>query len=387
MHRHLYDEDHDAYRESVRLFIEREVSPHYDHWERAGLVDRTAWTAAGDHGVLGLGVPTELGGGGVDDYRFRMVVAEELARAGATSFAAGLSVHDDIVTPYLLELATPEQAERWLPGMAAGRTIGAIAMTEPGAGSDLRGTRTTARRDAGEWVLDGQKTFITNALLCGLVVVLARTAQDPPAYSLIVVEDGTPGFTRGRKLDKIGLAAQDTAELFFEHASVPAENLLGDEGQGLRYLMERLPRERLSIAASAQASARATYDETVRYVFGRHAFGQPVGDFQHVRFELAELSTELDVGQAYLDASTLALNAGELSAVDAAKLKWWTTEMQKRVVDRCLQLHGGYGYMSEYRVARDFRDSRVQTIYGGTTEIMKEIVGRDIARQANTSRP
>ena len=387
MRRHLYEDDHDTFRTTVRRFVEREVTPHYDEWERQGLVDRGAWLAAGTQGIIGLAIPSRLGGAGVDDYRFRMVVAEEMARAGVTSFAAGLSVHDDIVTPYLLDLATPEQQVRWLPAMAAGSAIGAIAMTEPDAGSDLRGVRTTAHRDGDSWVLNGQKTFITNGLLSGLVIVLARTSTtEPAAFSLLVVEEGTPGFTRGRKLEKVGLAAQDTAELFFQDAAVPGDNLLGEAGLGLRYLMERLPRERLSIAASAQAAARVTYDETVRYVFARRAFGRPVGDFQHVRFELAELSTELDVTEAYLDTATRALNAGTLTAVDAAKLKWWTTEMQKRIVDRCVQLHGGYGYMTEYAVARAYRDARVQTIYGGTTEIMKEIIGRDIAAGA-TARP
>jgi alkylation response protein AidB-like acyl-CoA dehydrogenase len=382
LQRHLYDDDHETYRQSVREFVDREVSPHYEDWERRGLVDRDAWVAAGAHDIIGLAIPSGLGGCGVDDYRFRMVVAEEMARAGATSFAAGLAVHDDIVTPYLLDLASPQQQARWLPGIAAGTTIGAIAMTEPGAGSDLRGVRTTAELDGDTWVVNGQKTFITSGLLSGLVVVLARTNADPAAYSLLVVEEGTPGFTRGRKLDKVGLAAQDTAELFFDNATVPAANLLGEAGLGLRYLRERLPRERLSIASSAQASARTTFAETVRYVFDRQAFGRSLGDFQHVRFELAEMSTELDLGESFLDSATLALEAGELSAVDAAKLKWWLTEMQKRVVDRCLQLHGGYGYMTEYAVARAFRDSRVQTIYGGTTEIMKEIIGRDIARSS-----
>lgn len=309
------------------------------------------------------------------------MVIEELANIGAAALISSFSLQDNIVVPYIKDLGTEEQKQRWLPGMASGALIGAIAMTEPGAGSDLQGIRTTAVRDGDQWILNGQKTFITSGINADLVVVVARTDPDAGSrgLSLLVVESGAAGFSRGRKLDKVGLHAQDTAELYFENVTVSDANLLGAEGRGFVHLMERLPLERLSIATSAIAGAQAIYAETKKYCFERTAFGRPIGDFQNTRFMLAELATELDVTRAYHDAAVLALNAGELTGVDAAKAKWWTTELQKRVVDRCLQLYGGYGYMLEYPVARAFVDSRIQTIYGGTTEIMKEIIGRDIA--------
>ncbi|WP_236787805.1 acyl-CoA dehydrogenase family protein [Amycolatopsis sp. GM8] len=388
MERRLFTEDHDAYREIVREFVVREVAPKLERWDRERLIDRATWESAGKQGLIGLGVPEEYGGGGQPDYRYQVVVMEEFARVGAASLISSFSLQDDIVVPYVKDLGTEEQKRRWLPGMASGQLIGAIAMTEPGAGSDLQGVRTTARRDGGDWVIDGQKTFITSGVNADLVIVVART--DPAAgsrgFSLIVVETGTPGFTRGRKLDKVGLHAQDTAELFFDNVRVPVSNLLGTEGRGFTHLMERLPLERLSIATSALAGAEAVFAGTRRYCFERKAFGRSIGDFQHTRFQLAEMATELDVTRAYHDAAVFALNEGTLSAVDAAKAKWWATETQKRVVDRCVQLHGGYGYMIEYPVARAFVDSRIQTIYGGTTEIMKEIIGRDLAR-AEAGRP
>jgi long-chain-acyl-CoA dehydrogenase len=378
----LFTADHDDYRQVVRAFVEREVCPNLTRWDQERLIDRQVWLAAGKQGIIGLSVPGEYGGGGEPDYRYQVVVMEELARAGAASLASSFSLQDNIVIPYLKDLGTEQQKQRWLTGMAAGQLIGAIAMTEPGAGSDLQGVRTTAVRDGDDWVVNGQKTFITSGVNADFVIVVARTDPEAGArgFSLIVVETGTPGFTRGRKLDKIGLHAQDTAELFFSGARVPAANVLGTEGRGFMHLMERLPLERLAIATSALASAQAVFTETTRYCFDRTAFGRPIGDFQNTRFQLAEMSTELDVTRAYHDAAVLALNAGRLSAVDAAKAKWWASELQKRVVDRCLQLHGGYGYMLEYPVARAFLDSRIQTIYGGTTEIMKEIIGRDLAR-------
>jgi alkylation response protein AidB-like acyl-CoA dehydrogenase len=379
--RTLFTPDNDAYRDLVREFVSREVEPNMSRWDNERLIDRHVWGAAGKHGIIGLAVPEEFGGSGQDDFRYQVVIFDELARVGATSLNSSFSVQNNIVIPYVSDLGTDEQKHRWLPGLAAGELIGAIAMTEPGAGSDVQGVRTTAARDGGEWVISGQKTFITNGINADVVIVVTRT--DPAAgargFSLFVVEAGTAGFAKGRNLDKIGLHAQDTAELFFNDVRVPAANLLGIEGHGFGHLMERLPRERLSIAAVALSSAEAIFTETKRYCFARRAFGQPIGDFQHTRFQLADMSTELDVTRAYLDAAVLALNAGTLTATDAAKAKWWATEVQKRVVDRCLQLHGGYGYMLEYPVARAFLDSRVQTIYGGTTEIMKEIIGRDIA--------
>ena len=381
MERQLFTDDHDAYREMVREFVTREVTPHLKRWDADRLIDRDVWLAAGMQGVIGLGVPEQYGGGGQPDYRYRVVVTDELTKAGASSLTSSFGLQDDIVLPYITDLGTEEQKRHWLPKMARGELIGAIAMTEPGAGSDLQGVRTIAYRDGDEWVINGQKTFITSGINADFAIVVARTNPDAGArgLSLLVVETGTAGFTRGRKLDKIGLHAQDTAELFFDNVRVPAANVLGTEGRGFAHLMERLPRERMSIAVGAMSSMDAVFTETKRYCFQRTAFDKPIGDFQNTRFQLAEIATEIDVTRAYVDNCVLALNDGELSAVDAAKAKWWTTELQKRVIDRCLQLHGGYGYMLEYFVARSFLDSRIQTIYGGTTEIMKEIIGRDIA--------
>lgn len=381
MERNLYDDVHEQYRETVREFLEREVVPNHARWEEERWIDRSVYAEAAKQGIYGLQIPEEYGGADEQDYRFRFVVAEEIAKVHALSFALTVSLQDDLVLHYLLDLTTDEQKHRWLPGFAAGELIGALAMTEPGAGSDLRGMSTTARRDGNDWILNGQKTFISSGVMADLVVVAARTDPDAGSkgYSLFVVERGMPGFERGRKLDKIGLPAQDTAELYFEDVRVPRENLLGTEGRGLQHLMSHLPRERLGVSIKAIANCRVIFDETRRYCFDRKAFGRPIGDFQAVRFELAELATEIDIVQAYVDKSVVAYNAGKLTAVDAAKGKWYVSELQKRVVDQCLQLHGGYGYMREYPVARAFLDTRIQTIYGGTTAIMKEIIGRDLA--------
>ncbi|WP_427925104.1 acyl-CoA dehydrogenase family protein [Streptomyces sp. cg40] len=372
----LYEEDHELFRETVREYVVREVLPHLERWDRDHLIDRSAWLAAGKQGLLGLAVPETYGGAGQQDYRFRAVLAEEFVAVGAAALHSGFSLNEDVVLPYLLDLATPGQKERWLPGLTTGRTIAAIAMTEPGAGSDLRGIRTSAVRDGDDWVVNGAKTFITNGIQSDLVIVVART--DERDLTLFLVERDTPGFTRGRKLEKVGLHAQDTAELFFDDVRVPAENLLGTEGRAFAHLMERLPRERLSIAVTAQAAAEAMLRWTTDFVREREAFGRSIAEFQTVGHTLAELRTETEVGRAYVDKAVRALNAGQLSAVDAAKAKWWTSEMQNRIAARCLQLHGGYGYMLEYPIARAFLDARVQTIYGGTTEIMKEIISRDI---------
>ena len=381
MQRTIFEKDHEAYRETVREFLAREIEPNYEQWEADRLIDRSAWLAAGKSGIVGLAVPEEFGGSGVTDFRFRYVVAEEIARTATTSFGSGLALQDDIAIPYIANLGTDEQKQRWLPGMAAGELIGAIAMTEPGTGSDLQGIKTTAVRDGDDWVINGQKTFITNGIHSDIVIVVART--DPNAgskgFSLLVVERGMPGFSRGRKLHKVGLAGQDTAELVFEDVRVPAANLLGSEGRGFVHLMENLPLERISIAVNAITAAKAAYRWTRDYVFERKAFSKPIGDLQNTRFALAEMLTEIEVTESHIDRCVLALNAGELTAVDAAKGKWWASELQKRVVDRCVQLHGGYGYMMEYPIGRAYVDSRIQTIYGGTTEIMKEIIGRDIA--------
>ena len=382
MRRALYGPDHEAYRESVREFLVREVVPHQHDWDDRHMIDRAVFARAAKAGIYGLQIDERFGGAGESDYRYRMIVCEEVARIFAFSFGLTVSLQDDLVLHYLLDLTDEEQKLRWLPGFASGDLIGALAMTEPGAGSDLKGIRTSARRDRDRWILNGQKTFISSGIMSDVVVVAARTDPDggSRSLSLFVVERDTPGFERGRQLDKIGLPAQDTAELFFRDAVVPSANLLGEEGRGLHQLMSHLPRERLGVTAKAIANTRAVFDHTVEYCRQRVAFGQPLTGQQHIRFELAEMATQIDVAEAYADKSVLAFNAGELSAVDAAKGKWYVSELQKSVIDRCLQLHGGYGYMTEYPVARAFVDTRVQTIYGGTTEIMKEIIGRDIAR-------
>jgi long-chain-acyl-CoA dehydrogenase len=376
--RTIFDTEHEQLRDTATQFIAREVAPNAQKWEEAGIVDRSAYTAAGRYGLIGFNMPEEYGGGGSDDFRFNAVVVEELAKFGFLTPA--LSVHNDIVGPYLKDLATREQQERWLPGYAAGELIGAIAMSEPGAGSDLAGIRTTAVRAGDDWILNGSKTFISAGINSDLVIVVARTDPDAghKGFSLLVVERGMPGFERGRKLDKMGQPAQDTAELHFTDVRVPATNLLGEQNRGFYHLMANLPSERLSIAIAAVAGARETYRQTLQYAKDRTAFGQSIGSFQHNRFVLAELDTELDIAEQYIDRCLQALLDRDFSAVDAAKAKWWCTELAKRVVDACLQLHGGYGYMNEYKVAKDYVDTRIQTIYGGTTEIMKDIVGRSL---------
>jgi long-chain-acyl-CoA dehydrogenase len=377
--RQFYDDDHEALRASVRGFIRSAVASHVDEWDKAGIVPREPWLTAGKQGYLGILAPLEYGGGGQSDYAFRCVVNEEFARVGANSFGAGVSTHSDVVLPYIFHLATPEQAGRWLPGLCDGTLIGAIAMTEPGAGSDLRGVRTSAKKNGDNWVLNGAKTFITNGVNSDLVLVVARTQDDArESFTLLVVERGMPGFERGRNLDKIGLKGQDTAEMFFEDVAIPEANVLGTVGRGYEYLMDHLPLERLSIAANACAGSRAALSWTIDYVETRHAFGRPLSALQNTQFALAEMVTELEVSQAYIDQAVLRLNRGELSAVDAAKAKWWATEMHKRVVDRCVQLFGGYGYMTEYPIAKAYADVRATTIYGGATEIMKHIIAKEI---------
>ncbi|WP_040691567.1 acyl-CoA dehydrogenase family protein [Nocardia vinacea] len=382
MRRALYAADHETYRETVRAFLEREVAPYKDKWDEDRWIDREVYKKAAAAGLYGLEIGEEYGGSGVHDYRYRAVVCEEVSRIGALSFNTTISLQDDLVLHYLLDLTNDEQKQRWLPGFATGEIIGALAMTEPGAGSDLRGIRTGAVREGDSWIINGQKTFISSGIMADVVVLAART--DPEAgsrgFSLFVVERGTPGFEHGRKLDKIGLHGQDTAELFFVNARVPHTNLLGEEGKGLQYLMSHLPRERLGLSAKAMGTTRAILDQTIEYCKQRRAFGQLIADFQHIRFELAEMQTEVDIAEAYFDKSVLAYNTGELDPIDAAKGKWYISELQKRVIDRCLQLHGGYGYMTEYPVAKAFTDTRIQTIYGGTTEIMKELIGRALVR-------
>jgi alkylation response protein AidB-like acyl-CoA dehydrogenase len=381
MRRNLYDADHEAFRESFGKFLEAEVVPHREEWARHGIVPRELFTAAGRSGFLGMDVPEEYGGGGVADFRFNAVIGEEVMAKGVGSIGLGLTLHNDVAMPYFLAYCNEEQKRRWLPGIASGELITAIAMTEPGIGSDLASMSTTAIRDGEHYVVNGAKTFITNGINADLVVTAVKTdpKQRHKGMSLLVLERGMAGFERGRNLDKLGQHAQDTAELSFTDVRVPVGNLLGDrEGQGFTQLVSNLPRERLSIAVGAVASARTAFEQTLAYVRERKAFGQPIGAYQNSRFVLAEIATELDFAQHYLDDAVRALGADELTAADASKAKWWCTEMQGRVVDRCLQLHGGYGYMNEYPIAQAYADARVTRIYGGTTEIMKELIGRTL---------
>ncbi|WP_460773281.1 acyl-CoA dehydrogenase family protein [Microbacterium sp. GXF7504] len=379
MTRDLYEEEHEQFREIVREFVERNARPHAERWDREGKVDRSLFTQAAEAGILGYAIPEEYGGGGTDDFRFNAIMGEELARTPVSSGMAGISLSNDIVIPYFTDLTNEEQKARWLPGIAAGEKIVAVAMTEPGTGSDLAGIRTSAVRDGDDYVVNGSKIFISNGQNADLVAVAVRTSPDRHrGLSLLVVEDGMPGFSRGRNLDKLGLHAQDTSELVFEDVRVPAANLLGAEGEGFAGLMRNLPQERLSIAAAAVASTEGVLERTIAYVTGREAFGQPIGSFQNTRFELADMTTTTAVGRAFVDQAIKQHVAGALSPVDAAAAKYWTTEHYVDVVNRCLQLHGGYGYMQEYRIAQDYLDARITTIYGGTTEIMKEIVGRDL---------
>jgi alkylation response protein AidB-like acyl-CoA dehydrogenase len=380
VHRPLLEAEHEAFRRTVREFVEREVTPHHEQWEADGQVSREVWTAAGEQGLLCFDVGEAYGGPGVTDFRYNMVLAEEMTRAGA--HGPGFGVHTDIIVPYLSSLGTDEQKQRWLPGCVSGETITAIAMTEPGAGSDLQGIRTSAVDKGDHYVLSGSKTFISNGAMADLVVVVART--DPSAdaghrgISLLVVERDMPGFERGRNLVKVGMAAQDTSELFFDAVEVPKANLLGAEGSGFVSLMRNLPQERLSIAVTAAAACEAVLDMCLAYVKEREAFGRPIGAFQNTRFAIAEMATEARVARVFVDDCVRLHNVGELDAKGASMAKWWTTELQKRTVDQGVQLFGGYGYMREYPIAKAFLDSRVQTIYGGTTEIQKEIIGRSL---------
>ncbi|MEU1180790.1 acyl-CoA dehydrogenase family protein [Streptomyces sp. NPDC005820] len=378
MRRTIFAEEHDLFRETARSYYLRECVPYSAEWEREGQVSRAAWAAAGKAGLIGWEFPEDYGGQGVRDFRYNAIMAEEMAAVGAVGI--GLGLQNDVVPPYLMNLTTPEQKARWLPGVIAGETICALALSEPAAGSDLKGIRTTARRDGDEWVIDGSKTFITNGILADLVIVACKT--DPAAghkgISLIVVERGAEGFERGRKLDKVGMKAQDTAELFFHEVRVPAENLIGQEGRGFYHMMGNLPTERLAIAVAALASAQRAFDVTLEYARTRTAFGRPIGAFQANRFALADIKAKLAAARVYVDGCIMGLVEGELTAEEAAAAKYWTTETGWAVIDRCMQLFGGYGYVNEYEIARIWRDSRVQRVFGGTSEIMQEIVGRSL---------
>jgi acyl-CoA dehydrogenase len=376
--RPLLEDEHESFRQTARAFIDKEIKPNHEQWEADGQVSREVWTKAGETGLLCFDVAEEYGGPGVADFRYNMVLAEELTRAGA--HGPGFPVHTDIIVPYISSLGTDEQKQRWLPGTVSGEIITAIAMTEPGAGSDLQGIRTTAVDKGDHYLLNGSKTFISNGILSDLVIVVART--DPEAghkgISLLVVERGMEGFERGRNLDKIGLHAQDTAELSFTDVVVPKDNLLGEEGEGFIYLMMNLPQERLIIAAQAVAACEAIVEMCLDYAKTREAFGKPIGKFQHNRFLIAEMATETRVARAFIDDCLQKHLDGKLTAVDAAMAKWWTTELQNKLVNQGVQLHGGYGYMMEFPIAKAYLDSRISTIYGGTTEIQKEIIGRSL---------
>jgi alkylation response protein AidB-like acyl-CoA dehydrogenase len=380
MRRLSFEPEHKDFRETARRFVREEIVPNHETWEQGGLVPRELFARAGEKGLLAFEVGEEHGGVGLADFRFNQIVAEEVSYAGAIGSGLGMILHNDVCLPYFDAYGNEEQRGRWLPGIAAGELITAIAMTEPGAGSDLASMQATALREGDEYVVNGAKTFITNGVNSDLVIVAAKT--DPAArhggISLLVLERGMDGFERGRNLAKVGMHAQDTAELFFTDVRVPAANLLGEEGRGFLYLVSNLARERLSIAVSAVSAAEAALGWTLEYGRERSAFGKPVNSFQASRFALAEMKTEVELATVFVDRCVEELNAGELSPEDAAMAKWWCTEMQGRVLDRCVQLHGGYGYMTEYPVARAWADARVTRIYGGTTEIMKEIIGRSL---------
>lgn len=383
MQRTVFEEDHLLFREVAAEFGSREVSPHYTQWDQDHLMPRTLWTAAGEQGLLGLAVPEEFGGAGMPDYRFRAVMDEEFAKTNHLAVGLAFHLHDDMVLPHLLAYASDDLKSRWLPGMVSGERVTSVAWTEPGAGSDLRGIRTKAVRDGDDWLLSGQKTFIGNGISGDASLVMARTDGSTgrggtDSFSLFMVEKGE-GYNTGKQLDKMGLRASDTAELFFDSVRVSGDNLVGELGHGLRYAHEQLPQGRLAIAVAASAVSRAIYEATVTYTKERNAFGERIIDFQNTRFQLADILTEVEVTETYVDQAMLAFNAGILDAAAAARVKLWASERATSITDRCLQLHGGYGYILEYPVAQAFLATRLLTIFGGTSEIMRDVVGRHIA--------
>ena len=379
MPRNIYDDDHEALRASAREFIDRVMRPRAEEMIGLKSIPRDMWQEAGKQGFFGFDIPEAYGGAGVEDYRFNAVVAEEWARFNmATSSCFG--IHADVCPPYIVDLGTEEQKQRWLPGIASGDLIIGIGMTEPSGGSDLAALKTTAVRDGDDWLINGSKTFITNGYQADLVIVAARTdaSKGAKGITLFMVERGMEGFVNGRKLDKVGMDESDTAELFFDNVRVPDENRLGDEGMGFIAMMQRLPQERVGSGIANIAHAKAILEETIEYAKDRKAFGQSIGAFQHNKFLLAELVTKIEVAEAYVDDCVIAHSKGELTAIDAAKAKWWSAQVQNEVLDACVQLHGGYGFMNEYRVARAWRDARVTKIWAGSNEIMKELIGRDL---------
>ena len=380
--RTIYNNEHEQFRTAFRSWLEKEIAPHHEQWESDGITPREMWRQAGALGFLGYHVPEQYGGGGVDDYKFGAIMQEEVSETGLIGSANGITLHNDIVLPYYLTLGTDDQKSRWLPGMVAGELIGALAITEPNTGSDVAGVRTSAVRKGDVYIVNGSKTFITNGINSDLVITTVRTDPDAghKGFTLLVLERGMKGFERGRNLSKLGMHAQDTAELSFTDVEVPVENRLGDEGMGFVYLMQNLAQERLGMAVGGVKVASAALQWTLDYTKERKAFGQSIASFQNSKFALAEMATEVQIAQVYVDRCIELHSEGRLSAEQAAAAKFWVTELQNRVVDRCLQLHGGYGYMTEYPIARAWADSRIQTIYGGTTEIMKEIVGRSLTK-------
>jgi long-chain-acyl-CoA dehydrogenase len=368
--------EHLMFRDAVRQFVAREIVPYHGQWEKDGIVPRALWLKAGKMGLLGMDVPEEYGGPGIDDFRYNALFLEECARVGASG--PGFAVQNDLVIPYLLAFANEEQKQRWLPKLVTGEYIASLAMTEPNAGSDLQGMRTTAIRRGDHYIMNGQKTFISNGILNDIAIVACKTdpEQGSKGISLIVVERGMAGYERGRNLEKIGRHAQDTAELYFQDVHVPVTNRLGDEGQGFYYMMHNLPQERLVIALGSLVAAEAAFETTLAYCKERTAFGRPIGTFQNSRFKLAEMKTELQIGRVYIDHCIMLQVEKQLSAEEAAMAKWWCTDLACRVIDQCVQLHGGYGYMLEYPIAKFYLDVRVDPIHGGTNEIMKDLIGR-----------
>ncbi|WTA16455.1 acyl-CoA dehydrogenase family protein [Nocardioides sp. NBC_00850] len=379
MKRDHYEEDHEDFRASVQQWLERSVKPHTDKHIADKALPREFWLEAGENGFLGLAIPEEYGGAGADDFRFNAVLAEELAKIGA-AYPTCVGIHSDITAPYLVRLGTEEQKQRWLPGVASGEILLAIGMTEPSGGSDLAALKTTAVRDGDEWVINGSKTFITNGYSCDLVITAVRTDPEKGAkgITLFAIEATKEGFSRGRKLDKVGMEESDTAELFFENVRVTDAEVIGELNRGFIHMMEELPQERVSCAVANVAQAKQILLETVQYAKDRKAFGQSIGAFQHNKFLLAELVTQIEVAEAYVDKCVAAHARGELTPVEASKAKWWSSQAQSEVLDHCVQIHGGYGFMNEYRVARAWRDARVTKIWAGSNEIMKELIGREL---------